>query len=47
MRTCLIVLSEPLIDNDAGLIDAGKPLRVQHFSAERAIEALVVAILPR
>ena len=46
MRTRVIVLSEPLLDDHTSLVDAGEPLRVEHLAAERAVETLVIPILP-
>ena len=47
MRPSVIVLVEPRGDHSAGLFDARKPLSIQHLAAERAVEPLVVSILPR
>ena len=30
----MIVLAEPLVDDDTGLVDAGKPLSIQHLIAQ-------------
>ncbi len=40
-----IVLSEPGIDDDLGLFGGVEPFGVQDFSAQCAVEALVVAVL--
>ena len=42
----VIVLSEPLIDHDLSLFGCGKPLGIENLVAERAVEALIVSILP-
>ena len=47
MRAHMIVLLEPLIDDGSGLLDARKPFRIEDFSAQRSVEALVISILPR
>ncbi len=41
-----IVLSEPGIDDDLGLFGGVEPFGVQDFSAQCAVEALVVAVRP-
>jgi hypothetical protein len=47
MRADVVVLPEPLVDDDLGLAGRDEPLGIEHLSAQRAIEPLVVAILPR
>ena len=46
MRADVIVLPEPLIDDDLGLLGRREPLGVENLVPERSIEALVVAVLP-
>ena len=46
MRSHVIVLAEPLVDDDTGLVDACKPLSIQHLAAQRSIEPFVISILP-
>ncbi len=43
----MIVLSEPGVDDDLSLFDCREPLRIENLSPKSAIEALIVAILPR
>jgi len=43
----MIVLSEPGVDDDLSLFDCREPLRIEKLSPKSAIEALIVAILPR
>jgi len=47
MRSDFIVMPPPDFDEDTGFDPVAKPLHVQAFVAELAIEALVVAVLPR
>ena len=46
MRPDVIVLSEPVIDDDLGLLGRCEPLRIEHLSAQCAIEPLVASVLP-
>ena len=46
MRPHVIVLAEPVIDNDLCLPGRCEPLGVEHLVAQRAIEALVISALP-
>ncbi len=46
MRAGVVVLPEPVIDNDLCLLGCCEPLRIENFSAQRAIEPLVVSVLP-
>ena len=46
MWTDVIVLSEPLIDDDLSLRRRGEPLGIEHLVAKGAVEAFVVSILP-
>ena len=47
MRPNTIVLPEPGIDDGLSLVERGKPLGIQDFTAQRSIEAFIVSILPR
>ena len=46
MGTDLVVLSEPDIDDDLGLSGCMKPLGIQYFATQCAIEACIVSVLP-
>ena len=46
MRSGVVVLSEPVIDDDLRLLGRREPLRIENLSAQRAIEPLVVSVLP-
>ena len=46
MWTDVIVLSEPLIDDDLGLLCRHEPLGIEYLTAQRSIEAFVVLALP-
>jgi len=46
MRWGVIVLAEPRVDDDTGLVDTCKPLSIQHLAAQRSIEPFVISILP-
>ena len=41
-----VVLCEPDGDRGLGLADGVKPFRVQHRAAQRAVDALIVAVRP-
>ena len=45
MRSCVVVLSEPVIDGDLRLLGRGDPLRIEDFSAQRAIKPFIVSVL--
>ena len=47
MRARVVVLPEPVIDDDLGLLGCREPLRVENLTAQCAIEPLVVPVLPR
>ncbi len=47
MRADVVILLEPRVDHNLCLSRCGKPLSVQHLPAQRAIETLVVTVLPR
>jgi len=46
MWSHVVVLSEPLVDDDLGLLQAVEYLPVQEFIPEAGIEALAIAVLP-
>ena len=46
MRADVIVLLEPRVDDDLGLLGRREPLGIENLVPERPIEALVVAVLP-
>ena len=45
-RSDVIILSEPPIDHDLSLLGCGKPFGIEQLATLRAIEALVISILP-
>lgn len=47
MRAGVIVLPEPVIDDDLSLFRCCEPFDVQNFSAQGPIEPFIVSILPR
>ena len=46
MGTRVIVLPEPVIDDDLSLFRCGEPLGIQDFPAKCSVEPFVVAVLP-
>ena len=42
----VVVLAEPLVDDDLGLPGGGEPFSIQDFPAKGSIEAFVIAIFP-
>ncbi len=46
MRTMVVVVVPPLLDDGFRFLQGVKHLCVQEFIAELAVEALVVAVLP-
>jgi hypothetical protein len=46
MRPDLVILFEPLIDHGLSLAGCAKPFGVESFSAEGAVEALIIPIFP-
>ena len=42
----MVVLPEPLVDDDLSLLCCGEPLVVEHLVAQGAVEALAVSVLP-
>ena len=47
MRAHVIVLLEPVIDNDLSLLSRIEPFSIENFATQRTIEALIVSVLPR
>jgi hypothetical protein len=47
MRADVVVLPEPCVDDDLRPPGRREPLGVENFTPQRAVEALVVAVLPR
>ena len=47
MWSHVVVLSEPLIDDDLSLRRRGEPLGIEHLAAKCAVEAFVISVLPR
>ena len=47
MRSDLVVLSEPSIDNDLGLFGGVEPFSVEDFFSQGAVKAFVIPIFPR
>lgn len=45
MRTDVIILPEPLVDDDLGLLCCAEPFSIEHLTAKGAIEAFVVSVL--
>ena len=46
VRSDLIVLPEPNIDNDLGLFGGVEPFSVEDFFSQGAVEAFVIPIFP-
>ena len=46
MRTDMVVLSEPLVDDDLSLPCCAEPLGVEHLAATSSVKAFVVSVLP-
>jgi len=42
MRTDVIVLLEPLIDDDLRLVDGREPLGIEHFTAQRSVLLMIL-----
>ena len=42
----MIVLFEPVIDDDLCLLGRRKPLRIENLPAQRTIEPLAISVLP-
>ena len=43
----VVVLPEPVIDDDLGLRRCCEPFRIENLTAKGSVEAFVVAVLPR
>mgnify|MGYP001798316522 CR=1 FL=1 len=43
----VVVLREPLVDDDLGLLRCREPLGIQNLPTQRPIETLIVSVLPR
>jgi len=46
MRSGVVVLSKPLVDDDLGLVGGVEPFGIENLPAQCSVEALVVSILP-
>jgi hypothetical protein len=46
MRPDIVVLAQPLIDDDLGLPGDSEPFGIQDLPTQGAIEALVAAVFP-
>ena len=46
MWSHVVVLSEPLIDDDLSLRRRGEPLGIEHLVAKGTVEAFIVSVLP-
>ena len=42
----VIVLSEPLVDDDLSLLCRVEPFGIEHLAAQCAVESFVVSVLP-
>jgi len=47
MWTEVIVVFEPVIDNDLCLLGRREPFCIEHLAAKVSVEAFVVSVLPR
>jgi hypothetical protein len=47
MWTDVIVLFEPLVDDDLSLLRRREPLGVEYLMTQGSVEAFVVSVLPR
>ena len=47
MWTEVIVVFEPVIDDDLCLFGRREPFCIEHLAAKGAVEAFVVSVLPR
>jgi len=45
MWSHVVVLSEPLVDDDLSLLCCGEPPGIENLAAQRSIEAFVVSVL--
>ena len=46
MRSDVVVLSEPLVDDGLGPAGGAEPFGIETFPAQRSVEAFIVSILP-
>jgi hypothetical protein len=46
MRTGVVVLSEPLVDDDLSLLCCGEPFGIENPAAKSPVEAFVVSVFP-
>ena len=46
MGAGVVVLPEPVIDDDLSLLLCREPLRIENLSTESPVETLVVSVLP-
>ena len=46
MRAGVIVLSQPLVNDDLSLLCCGEPFGVEHLAAQSSVKSFVVSILP-
>ena len=42
----MVVLSEPLVDDDLSLLSCGEPFGIENSAAKSPIEAFVVSVFP-
>ena len=47
MWTEVVVLFEPLVDDDLCLLSRREPFFIEHLAAKGSVEAFVVSVLPR
>ena len=47
MWTEVIVLFEPLVDDDLCLLSRREPFCIKHLAAKGSVEAFAVSVLPR
>jgi len=46
VRTDVVVLPEPLVDDDLSLLSRGEPLGIENLVAQGSVEAFVISVLP-
>ena len=46
LRADVIVLSEPLVDDDLSLLCRVAPFGIEHLAAQSSVKSFVVSILP-
>jgi hypothetical protein len=47
MRVDVVVLPEPPVRDDLGLLCCAEPFSVEHLATKGSVEAFVVSVLPR